>query len=42
MEIAIQKNEHYEIEIIDIGEGEKALGKSMTLLFIPGVLIGDV
>lgn len=43
MEIAIQKNEHYEIEIMDIGEGGEGIGKINDFtLFIPGVLIGDV
>lgn len=43
MEAVIQKNEHYEIEIIDMGEGGEGIGKINDFtLFIPGVLIGDL
>lgn len=43
MEAIIQKNEHYEIEIIDIGEGGEGIGKVNDFtLFVPGGLMGDV
>ena len=43
METVIQKNEHFEIEIIDMGEGGEGIGKINDFtLFIPGGLIGDL
>ena len=43
MEAVIQKNEHFDIEIIDMGEGGEGIGKINDFtLFIPGVLIGDL
>lgn len=43
MEAVIQKNEHYEIEIMDMGEGGEGIGKINDFtVFVPGVLMGDI
>lgn len=42
MEAVVKKNEHYEIEIMDMGEGGEGIGKINNFtVFVPGVLIGD-
>ncbi len=43
MEKPIEKNQHYQVEIIDIGEGGEGIGKINDFtLFVPHVVIGDI
>ena len=42
MNEVIQKAQHYEVEIIDMGEGGEGIGKIQDFtVFVPGVLLGD-